>query len=123
MIQVNELLRDKLAHIFSIRLEIPVEFFVTVTRIVASNDLRNATVWLSILPNNKAREGMAWIVNHRKEAQRLLGKETRRMKNTPVLLFKHDDQEVRSHEIYDLIDESEGNAENSKLQFSNKSQN
>ena len=104
MIQVNELLRDKLAHILSLKVEIPVDFFVTVARVSASNDMRNATVWLSILPENNARSGIAWLVNHRKQIQRFLGQEVRRMKNTPKLLFKLDEQEKRSQEIYDLID-------------------
>ena len=105
MLQVNELLRSKLAHIFSLKLEIPVEFFVTITDVSASPDLRNATVYLSILPEKNQREGMAWIINNRKEVQRLLGKETRKMKNTPKMLFKLDEQESRSQEIYDLIDQ------------------
>ena len=66
MLQVNELLRSKLAHIFSLKLEIPVEFFVTITDVSASPDLRNATVYLSILPEKNQREGMAWIINNRK---------------------------------------------------------
>ncbi len=90
MLQVNELLRSRLAHIFSLKLEIPVEFFVTITDVTASPDLRNATVYLSILPEKNQREGMAWIINNRKEIQRLLGKENKkRMKNNTKNSFSN----------------------------------
>jgi len=104
MLQVNELLRDKLAHVFSQELEIPVDFFITITKVSASNDLRAAKVWLSVLPFDKARQGMAWVINHRKEVQRLLGKQTKKMKNTPILRFELDQSEQKSSEIYEIMD-------------------
>ena len=104
MLQVNEVLRERLAHIFSIKLEIPVEFFVTIIRVNASPDLRNATVWISVLPKGKERDGMAWLINHRKEIQKILGVETKKMKNTPQLFFKLDMTGEKTQDIYDLMD-------------------
>jgi ribosome-binding factor A len=63
---------------------------VTVTRVDAAPDLRNATVWIGLLGTEKQQEVLwALIERERGEIQTALGKKTT-MKYSPRLQFKRD---------------------------------
>ena len=103
MLQVNEKIQRTLALIFSQEFEIPIEFFLTVTRVDCAPDLKNAKVLLSVLPFNKSKDALLYLIHNRKEIQRLLGKRVN-LKYTPILKFVIDEQTQKADEIYTTLD-------------------
>lgn len=104
MEQVNELIQQKLGLIFSQKIDLPSKFFVTITKIDCSRDLKTAKVFLSVLPFNMSKEALGWIIRHRQEIQKELGREIKNLKYTPKLKYFIDDTEEKASEVYDLID-------------------
>lgn len=103
MTQVNELIQHTLAEIFSQTLEIPFEYFVSVTRVSCSSDLKTARVFLSVLPFAKAEEGLAFIIRNKNYIQKLLGEKIN-IKFTPILHYCLDNTEEKATEVYKVID-------------------
>ena len=104
MEQINSLLQQKLAEVFSQRLEIPFEFFITISRIDCSKDLKHAKVYLSVLPFNKSKTAITWIIRNKGEVQKAFSKIVKNLKYTPNLKFFIDETEEKTNEIYDIID-------------------
>jgi len=102
--QINEKLQHTLAEVLSTEIELPFDFLVSVTNFKCSSDLKNARVSLSILPFNKAQDGMNWIIAHRKEIQYQLGLKNKRLHHTPVMHFVLDTAEEKASEIYSIMD-------------------
>lgn len=103
MTQVNELIQRTLAEIFSQTLEIPFEYFVSVTRVSCSSDLKTARVFLSVLPFAKARDGLVFIIRNKNHIQKLLGEKIN-IKFTPILHYCLDDSEEKASKVYEVID-------------------
>lgn len=101
--KVNSLIHQKLGEVFSQVLEIPTEYFVTITRVQTSSDLRNATIYLSVLPFTNSEKALAFIIRNRNQVQKELGKRVK-IKYTPKLYFKLDDTEEKASKIEELID-------------------
>lgn len=53
MRQINELLRNELAVEIHRSLDLPTDVFVSITKVKTAPDLHNATVFVSILPDNQ----------------------------------------------------------------------
>ena len=104
MEQVNGMLHQRLAEVFSQKVEVPFEFFITITKIDCSKDLKHARVFLSILPFDKSQKALGWIIKNRGEIQKQLSKLLKNFRNTPKLKYIIDETEEKSNEIYDLID-------------------
>jgi len=104
MLQINEKLQHKLAEILSLRIEVPFDFFISVVRIDCSNDLKRAKAYLSILPFNKAEDGLAYMINHKGEIQKLLGQNLN-MKYTPILHYYLDETEEKTSQVYSAIED------------------
>ena len=102
--QLNGDMQKKISYILSQQMEVPFEFFITVTKVECAPSLKTARVFLSILPFNKAKQGMAWVINRRKQIQSFIAKDNRR-KFTPILHFEHDDTEQTADEVYHIIDQ------------------
>jgi ribosome-binding factor A len=102
--QINDQLHQTLAEILSTAIELPLDFLVSVTKFECEPNLQTAKVSLSILPFNKAQDGMNWVIAHRKEIQYQLGLRMKRLHHTPVMRFYMDDTEEKVSEIYSLID-------------------
>ncbi len=104
ILQVNSMLQKALAEIISQNLEVPFDFFLTITRLDCGSDLKTAKVFVSVLPFSKAEEGIKFLVNNRHETQGLLGKKIK-LKFTPRLNFVLDDTEQTASEIYQTLDD------------------
>lgn len=104
MLQINEKIHHLLAELFSQGIEIPVEFFISVTKISCAPDLRSAKVFVSILPFDKSEEGLQWLIDNRKQIQGLFGKKAN-LKYTPMLKFVIDESEEGADEIFSLMDQ------------------
>lgn len=103
MQQINSLLKETLGEIFTLELETPSSFLITISKVETVADLKTAKVWLSILPFDKSQEGLALVVRKKKDIQHELGKKIK-LKFTPKLEFIIDDTQQRVAEIESLID-------------------
>jgi ribosome-binding factor A len=79
--------------------------FVTVTGVDTTSDLAEATVWVSVLGNDKQREATLAALEHAVGAlQRVLGGELR-LRRTPKLRFAYDPAVERGVRMTRLIDD------------------
>lgn len=100
----NELLKEEIG-ILVHNLKDPRIGFVTVTGVEASNDLKYATVMVSILGNEKEREvALEALTSARGFIQSELGKRLR-LKYTPSLKFNRDDTIEKSLRISKILEE------------------
>jgi ribosome-binding factor A len=103
MRRVNEALREVVSESIS-TLEDPRIGFVTVTQVRASPDLAQATVYVSVLGNERRRERtLAALDAARGVIQQRVGDELR-LKRTPKLLFAYDETVERAARISELLD-------------------
>jgi ribosome-binding factor A len=104
MRRVNEALRQVLSEGL-LELKDPRIGFVTVTGVVASSDLRQATVYVSVLGNEKKRNSsMSGLDAAHGVLQARLSRELR-MKRTPQLTFEYDHAVEHGVRMSKLIDE------------------
>lgn len=104
--RVNEAVREVLSSALVAGLKDPRIGFVTVTGVETSPDLRNASVYLSVLGNDEEREEtFAGLEDSRKLLQSKIAHELQ-MKNTPVLQFVYDESVDRGMRMSALIDQA-----------------
>jgi ribosome-binding factor A len=105
MRRVNEVLREVLGDAISTELEDPRIGFVTVTSVDTSPDLRAARVYVSVLGDERDREGtLAALRSAHGVLQAQIAKEMR-IKRTPTLSFHYDEGLERGVRISRLLDE------------------
>lgn len=104
--QVNALLHREIAQ--AIRREIVApDVLITVTGVACSPDLREARVWLSVLPDNRAGSTLAQVRKEQGLIYEYL-KKTVQLRRIPVLTFVFDDTEKKAAAVRDAIDEAHG---------------
>jgi ribosome-binding factor A len=104
MRRVNEALREVLSEGIG-ELKDPRIGFVTVTGVSASPDLRQATVYVSVLGNaRKRRATVAGLQSSHGVLQTRVNQELR-LKRTPQLTFEYDPTIERGVRLSQLIDE------------------
>ncbi len=104
MRRVNEAVREVLSEAVG-DLKDPRIGFVTVTGVRASPDLRQATVYVSILGSERKREAsLAGLHSARPLLQSRVNRELR-LKRTPQLAFEYDPTVERGVRLSKLIDE------------------
>jgi len=103
--QVEDVVIRELSPVLMREVEFPPGSFPNILRVKVSPDLKNATVWLGVVPPEKREEVLEAINNNIKEVQRALNKRLT-MKFVPRLLFKIDttsDNVVRVQELVSKI--------------------
>jgi len=104
MRRVNEALREVLSEGIG-ELKDPRIGFVTVTGVRASTDLRQATVFVSVLGSEKKRDAtLAGLESSRAPLQARVNRELR-LKRTPQLRFEYDQSIEEGVRLSKLIDE------------------
>jgi len=107
MRRVNESVRELLSEAV-LELKDPRIGFVTITGVQTSPDLRQATVFLSVLGSEKKRKAtLAGLSAAHGVLQARLARELR-MKRTPQLTFEYDPSVERGVRMTKLIDELVG---------------
>lgn len=109
--QFEELVIRELSEFFSREVEFPLECLVTVTRAKVSDDLKYATVWLSVLPEKFTGTCLSIAERAVREFQKKLFRKMR-TKFTPRIGFKIDTTEKRAEVVEKLIDEVKENEPN-----------
>jgi len=102
MLQLNEKIQRTMAEIFQRELEIPLDMFISISRVQCANDLKTAKVFLSIFPFAKAPDGMRFIISKRKLLRNFLGQKLN-MKYTPELKFFNDKTEEQADEVNEIF--------------------
>ena len=105
--RVRELLKREIGEV--IRREIPVgdAGLITVNDVNVSGDLREATVYISILGNaGQQSAGLAQLHRQRKRIQGLVAKAVI-LKYTPQLRFKFDESLEQGNRVLQIIEELE----------------
>jgi ribosome-binding factor A len=103
MRRVEVALRAVLSEAITKELKDPRVGFVTVTAVQASPDLRFATVYVSVLGDERARsESLAGLRCAHGFLQGCVARELR-LKRTPALRFAHDDSVARAMRITELL--------------------
>ena len=104
MRRVNESLREVLSQGIA-ELKDPRIGFVTVTGVQASPDLRQATVYVSVLGSARKRDrSLAGLASSHGVLQRRVNRELH-LKRTPQLTFEYDPTVERGSRLSRLIDE------------------
>src|SRR6478672_9389058 len=83
--------------------------FVTVTGVVTTSDLAQATVWLSVYGNEKQREATLAALDSAAELLQARVNRELHLRRTPQLLFQYDqsvEQGVRMTKLIDDLDPS-----------------
>lgn len=102
--RVDELLREEISTIVSREVQDPRVGFVTITDVEVTKDLRHATVWVSVIGDEKARrESLRALSNAMPFVRRRLGE--LRIKRIPDLHVKQDDAAERGTRLLRILDE------------------
>ena len=107
LLRVRELLKREIGE--AIRRELPIEQtgLVTVNDVEVVSDLRQATVFISILGNaEQQKTGLKALHKHRLRIQDFVAKAVA-LKYTPRLRFMMDDSVVRGNRVLEIITELE----------------
>ena len=101
--QVNELIAQELGTIIAREVEFPEGSLATITKVTAAADLKNAFVWLSILPKASETDVLKLLRKQAGRLQRFLNKRLA-MQYIPKIIFKIDtgEDEKEEHEIHSM---------------------
>lgn len=103
--QVNELLRKLIGEIVSREIELPLDVFVTITKVETARDLKHAKVFLTVLPDSKRVSTIRMIDRRVGMIQGMLRKRIE-MKFIPRITFVFDEGVIKAQQIYDTLDQS-----------------
>jgi len=103
MPQVNSMIQKTLGEIISKNIETPFDFMITVSNVKCGSDLKFATVFISVLPFDKANEAIKFLIDNHHAIRGFLGRSIR-LKYTPKLNFRIDDREQVADSIYAELD-------------------
>jgi ribosome-binding factor A len=102
--RVNELVKEEISKIILKEIEFSAGFLVTITRVETSSDLRDANVFVSVLPEKEISSTVDFL---NRKAGFLQGKINKllRMKPIPRLIFVKEKETVQAGRIEELLAE------------------
>lgn len=106
MRKVNEEVRKQVASVLTRNEGLPRDVFVTVNKVSTSRDLKQAHVYISILPDGKRASTLKSLQRMQSELQRELGRKLQ-MKYTPKVHFVLDEAQIKAQHVYDIMDTDE----------------
>lgn len=101
--QVSSLLQQNINEIIIRDFEAPMGTLVSVSMVTIAPDLKNATVYVSVLPENKIGTGLTAIRKFAGHVQKVLSKKMV-MRNVPRLHWELDERAIK----YDQFDQALG---------------
>ncbi|MCK5211329.1 ribosome-binding factor A [Candidatus Parcubacteria bacterium] len=101
MDQINEQLAQELARLINELVEMP-DALITVTRVKCSANLREATVMISVLPDNKTGTALSQVKKQNSNFIKHLNKRLV-LKNMPRLRWQIDPTERKAEELEQAI--------------------
>jgi len=106
--RVNALITKELGEIIRSEIDLPSGILVTVIKTDAAVDLKTATVYLSVLPDQKAPSTFKLLMARKTTFQRLLNRRLH-MKSVPQLKFERDTGQRQAALIEELLQDERGN--------------
>ncbi|MBI5766077.1 ribosome-binding factor A [Candidatus Falkowbacteria bacterium] len=103
IIKINELIREQLGWLINKEIELPPGVIITITKVATAKDLRQANIYVSILPDVKTFQVMKILIINARHLQNLLNEKIV-LRNIPKLKFYLDDEERKAIEIDELLD-------------------
>lgn len=107
MLKVNELIKQTLSSLIHQEIELPLNTLITVIKVETARDLKNAKVWISIMPSNHAPSILKILAKRAGHLQNLINEEIS-LKFTPKLKFiwdKTEDEAAGIEELFKQIEE------------------
>jgi len=101
--QIDSLLRESIGEYLARNAEWPDGTFVTITKVSTAPDLKNASVYVSVLPEEKRGSALEKLRQIKSDIQKELF-HSLSVKFVPKIHFKIDSIEARANEIDDLLD-------------------
>jgi len=102
MLKVNELIKQILSSLIHQEIELPPNTLITVIKVETARDLKNAKVWVSIMPGSHAPSILKILAKRAKHLQHLINDEIS-LKFTPKLNFVWDKTEEEAAGIEELF--------------------
>ena len=102
--QVADLIRSELNKIIIKDFEPPMGTLISISEVTISNDLKNATAYVSIIPQNKVGSGLSAIKKFSGHAQKKLGKQLA-IHTTPRIKWLLDERDLRYSEVDEALKE------------------
>lgn len=101
--QINEVIKQHLNSFILTEIEFPKNCLATITRVETTKDLRQAKVWISVMPTAYTKKILGKFNHQIGRLQHLLNQKLS-MKPLPKLRFLIDDTEQKAFEIEELLD-------------------
>ncbi len=102
--KINELLMVELSRILKEDFDTEEDIFLTITRVMTSRTLEHATVWLSILPEQKMKMVLQALKDQIYHLQQVLNKRLV-MRKIPKITFKLDETEKQAAHIEKILED------------------
>lgn len=108
--KVNELVKRELGTIILKQVDYPKDLLLTLTKVECSSNLRDAKIWISVMPENKA----TWVLNILQRniyhIQKTLDKRLR-MRPVPKIRFIKQEKIENADRIDEILDKIKGDIE------------
>ncbi|MDD4607230.1 MAG: 30S ribosome-binding factor RbfA [Patescibacteria group bacterium] len=85
--KINILIRQQLSQILAREIELPLESFLTITRVDTSDNFKNADIYISVFPETQAGTTLKILEKNIGHLQRKLNRQIR-LKWIPRITFK-----------------------------------
>jgi ribosome-binding factor A len=103
MDQVNNLIHTTINEFLSKEMEMPINTFVTISKVETSKDLRHAKILISVIPDNKRGSALRVLNKNSSRIQKYLSKNTK-IKFIPKINFGIDSELVIGNEMDQILD-------------------
>jgi ribosome-binding factor A len=103
--RVNELLVREVSRLLQREIDLNTESLVTVKKADATDDLKEAKIWVSIFPEQHVAEVFAQLQSRTGEVQHHLNRRLE-MKFVPAIKFYLDESDAKAAHIHGLIREA-----------------
>ena len=102
ILKVNQLIKKELSQILLREVDFPEGVLVTLTRVESAQDLNQANVYISVLPENKIKQVLEILNRSVYFLQQKLNKRLR-MRPTPKIQFTEEKQTLEAGKIEELL--------------------
>ena len=101
--KVNELLKRELGRIILKELEFPRDTLITITNVESSPDLREAKIWVSVIPGNQISLAFQVLERNIYNLQKKLDKRLK-MRPVPRIEFLKESKSEEAQKIEEILD-------------------
>jgi len=102
--RVNQLIKKELSQILLREVDFPKDLLVTITRVETLNDLSEARVFISVMPESQAKRILAILNRQIYQLQQKINKRLR-MRPIPKIIFCEEKTTVEAGRIEEILEE------------------